>query len=150
MIQKAFVVCCIACILLSCAKNYQQFIPNYSFHSPDGKPDYANLDYWAAHPYKKDPSDSLPRALQHDPKADSSVDIFFIHPTSYADPAYPFGYNGPVDDPTLNAKTDYGSILYQASIFNGTGRVFAPRYRQANYRCYFLEDTTAALAAFKL
>ncbi|MCW3119872.1 MAG: hypothetical protein JWM28_3954, partial [Chitinophagaceae bacterium] len=38
----------------------------------------------------------------------------------------------------------------QASIFNGAGRVFAPRYRQANYRCYFLEDTAAALAAFKL
>ncbi|MES1215780.1 MAG: DUF3089 domain-containing protein [Bacteroidota bacterium] len=150
MIKKLVAVVVVCSMMVSCAKKYQQFIPNYTFHSGDGKPDYANLDYWAAHPDKKDPADSLPKALKHDYKSDSSVDVFFIHPTSYTDSTFPFGYNAPVDDPTLNAKTDYGTILYQASIFNATGRVFAPRYRQANYWCYFPKDSLAAVAAFQL
>jgi Protein of unknown function (DUF3089) len=150
MIKKKFAFCVIICIIISCTKKYQQFIPDYTFHSFDGKPDYANLDYWAAHPYKKDPSDSLPKALMHGYKTDSAVDVFFIHPTSYTDSVYPFGYNAPIDNASLNAKTDYSSILYQASIFNAAGRVFAPRYRQANYWCYFPKDSAAALTAFQL
>jgi hypothetical protein len=34
------------------------------------------------------------------------------------------GWNAPIDDPLINAKTDFNSILYQASIFNAVGRVF--------------------------
>jgi hypothetical protein len=59
----------------------------------------------------------------------------------------PFGYNAPIDDSGINRKTDYSSILYQASIFNEAGRVFAPRYRQANYNVYFTSDSFAAKAA---
>ena len=150
MCKKVFVVYCVACLLLSCTKNYLQFIPVYNFHSADGKPDYDNLDYWAAHPYKNDPSDSLPSALSGDIKPDSSVDIFFIHPTSYSDRTFPYGYNAPIDNPAINARTDYKSILYQASVFNSVGRIFAPRYRQANFWCYFLKDSAIASTAFQL
>ena len=150
MIKKVGIAVAVSCFFFSCAKKYQQFVPDYTFHSPDGKPDYSSLDYWAANPYKKDPSDSFPRALRSDYKTDTSIDVFFIHPTSYSDATFPFGYNAPVDDPVINAKTDYGTILYQASIFNAAGRVFAPRYRQANYWCYFTKDSIAARAAFRL
>ena len=41
-----------------------------------------------------------------------------------------------LNDQSLNAKTDYSTILYQASAFNEY-RVFAPRYRQAHLRSYY-------------
>jgi hypothetical protein len=110
--------------------------------------DYSQLSNWAAHPWKKDPSDSVPEPLRKDYHADSSVDVFFIHPTTYTNPEKQFGWNGPVDDTALNKKTDGSTILYQASIFNEAGRVFAPRYRQANLGAYFTQDTATALEAF--
>jgi len=127
----------ICCILISCAKGYHQFVVNYQFHSADGKPEYSDLDYWAANPYKKNVSDSLPEALVKNFKPDSSADVFFIYPITYTDQTFPFGLNASIDNAELNARTDYTAILNQASIFNGAGRVFSPRYRQTNYWCYF-------------
>ena len=40
--------------------------------------------------------------------------------------------NAPLDDPATNILTDAGQLAQQASAFNGVGRVFAPRYRQAS------------------
>jgi len=108
--------------------------------------DYSVLDNWAAHPWKKDPSDSVPLPLQANYHPDSTVDIFFLHPTTYTGEKK-FGWNAPVDDEALNKKTDGSSMLYQASIFNEAGRVFAPRYRQAHINVYFTSDTSAARAA---
>jgi hypothetical protein len=148
--HKVIIGICIFCLLfVSCARRYQQFVPLYTFKSPDGNPDYSNLDYWAAHPDKKDPSDSLPQSLAKDFVADSTADVFFLYPTSYGDASYTLGNNAPIDNPAINAKTDYGSILYQASIFNAAGRVFAPRYRQANFWYYFSKDTATSKIAFQ-
>jgi len=138
-------------ILTACNNKYQQHIKDYTFHATNGKPDYNNLNYWAAHPYKHDASDSVPKPLRKNYHPDSVVDIFFIYPTTYTDKEKILGWNAPVDDATLNAKTDYTSILFQASIFNEAGRVFSPRYRQANYYSYFpqtKDDTLKAVAAF--
>lgn len=117
-------------------------------------PNYNNIFYWAAHPYKKDRSDSVSKSLPKEAATDTTVDVFFIHPTSYTDIAKPFGLNGSVDDENLNNKTDDGSILYQASVFNNAARVFAPRYRQAHISCYYsfgnTTDSLAAMQAFML
>jgi hypothetical protein len=113
----------------------------------DGAPNYSNLDNWAAHPWKNDPSDSIPKPLRGGFVYDSSADVFFIHPTTYLDKDQPFGWNAPVDDIELNNKTDNTTILKQASIFNIAGRVFAPRYRQAHINAYYTADTVTALAA---
>jgi len=112
------------------------------------KVDYSQLDNWAAHPWKKDPSDSVPLPLKKNYQPDSTADVFFIHPTTYTSEKKEFGWNAPIDDPELNKKTDATSMLYQASIFNEAGRVFAPRYRQAHISAYFTNDTAAAAAAF--
>src|SRR5215831_11841941 len=45
-------------------------------------PNYSNLYYWAAHPAKWDFSDSTPSFLKGEAR-DSSVDVFFLHPTTY-------------------------------------------------------------------
>jgi hypothetical protein len=140
-------------LLISCSKSYHHFVSAYTFSSNKGVPDYGNLDYWAAHPDKRDPSDSVPRPLRKAYHPDSTVDVFFIYPTTYTDPQKALGWNAPIDDANLNAKTDYTTILFQASIFNEAGRVFSPRYRQANYYCYFpktASDSASALIAFEL
>lgn len=150
-----FYYCIVMLLLQGCSVNYTKLArqKGYTFKRSTATPDYSNLNYWAAHPWKKDPSDSIPKPLRKGFTADTTVDVFFLYPTSYTDVAKPFGWNAPIDDATLNAKTDYTSILYQASIFNAAGNVFAPRYRQANYFAYLpvtKEDTVNAIAAFDL
>lgn len=139
---------CLAVMLFACNAGSKMSYTDYHFKAVDVAPDYSNLNYWAAHPWKKDPSDSLPKSLRKNYHPDSTVDVFFLHPTSYTAHSKPFGMNAPVDDSALNHKTDYSSILYQASIFNEAGRLFAPRYRQANYFAYFPGDSAASIAAF--
>jgi hypothetical protein len=118
------------------------YTSQYSFKSESGRPDYRDLNYWAAHPWKKDPSDSIPGRLKEENR-DSVADVFFLHPTSYTQKARSGKKNAAADDSYLNAKTDYSSILYQASAFNQHARVFAPRYRQANIDVFFNKDMKA-------
>ena len=138
------IACCLLIFLASCAGKYARYAPLYHFSLALPVPDYAHLDYWAAHPWKPDPSDSLPAALQQE-KNDSLADVFFIHPTTYTGTKK--DWNADINDAALNAKTDYSSILYQASVFNQHCRIFAPRYRQAHLSAFFSNDA-AAKAAF--
>jgi len=133
-------------ILLAALLNTQYLVAQTN-SAVIGTPDYSNLYNWAAHPWKHDVSDSVPKPLRAGYHPDSAVDVFFIHPTTYTDFSQPFGWNAPVDDATLNNKTDSKAILNQASVFNMAGRVFAPRYRQANLKVYYTNDTVPALAA---
>lgn len=134
---------------LSCSNKYKAFRSQYRFKSPDGKPDYADLNYWAAHPWKWDPSDSVPAPLRNEVK-DTTADVFFLHPTTYTGKRKMKGLNAAIDDDYFNAKTDYSTILYQASVFNKECRVFAPRYRQAHISNFFSKDKEKAAAAFDL
>lgn len=134
------------CIIISspsCSKKNYASNPEYQFSSVDKKPDYSNLNYWAAHPWKKDPSDSVPKPLKKNFQPDSSADVFFIYPTSLTAET-DTRWNADIDDAQINSKTDYSSILYQASVFNGSCRVFAPRYRQAHLKAFYIADTVSA------
>jgi len=133
----------------SCSDKYAAYKNLYQFKSEDKKPDYSNLNYWAAHPLKWDPSDSIPKPLRKE-KRDSLVDVFFLHPTIYTMELKDSSLNADIDDAYLNAKTDYSSILYQASVFNQHARIYAPRFREAHISAYFPKDTLAALKAFDL
>lgn len=141
-------------MMSSCANNnYVRLSPIYEKDTLNDIPDYSNLRYWAAHPNKKDPSDSLPKVLAKQYKPSDKVDVFFIHPTTYLDNNKPYGWNASLKDIKTNISTDYTTILNQASIFNIAGRVFAPRYRQAHIKSYSPishADTLEALAAFDL
>lgn len=142
----------LALLYSSCSPNYTSLSrsPRYTQNQPSNHPNYSELTYWAAHPQIHDPSDSVPQPLIALQKSEQPIDVFFIHPTTYTDKeARP--WNAPLNDAALNAKTDYSSILYQASIFNNGAKVYAPRYRQAHLRSYFpvtKADTLSALAAF--
>ena len=135
--------------LSSCSDKFLTYKTQYKFKSEDGKPNYASLDYWAAHPWKKDLSDSMPGPLNLE-ITDSSADVFFLHPTMYTMKIKAKPLNAAIDDSYLNAKTDYSSILYQASVFNQCCRIFAPRYREAHITQFFTEDTAEARKSFDM
>ncbi len=140
--------------MISCSQsNYSRFGAIYEKETLSDLPDYSNLNYWAAHPEKKNPSDSIPKNLASSPINNKNVDVFFVYPTSYLDTTMPEGWNAKLNNAKINIYTDYSSILYQASVFNEIGKIYAPRYRQANINAYYpitKEDTTKAIAAFDL
>lgn len=113
-------------------------------------PDYTHFTHWAAHPLKQDPSDSTPLPFRNF-TPDTTVDVFFLHPTSYTGSDYVnesalslpeerLRWNAFLDNENINQKTDRGSIYFQASAFNKY-RLFAPRYRQAHIRAFYLADS---------
>jgi hypothetical protein len=145
--NKTILILYIVISLVSCSKKTNLYQQNYSFKSVDGKPDYSNLNYWAAHPWKWDPSDSIAPSLKNTNTNDSSVDVFFIHPTTLID-IKDQRWNADIDDSIINIRTDYSSILYQASVFNKNTRVFAPRYRQAHIKTFYTDLKLQAAIAF--
>ena len=134
----------------SCSDRYLPYTGLYQFKSADSKPDYSNLNYWAAHPLKWDPSDSIPKPFREEMR-DTMIDVFFLHPTMYTMKMKDGdSLNADINDPYLNAKTDYSAILYQASVFNQHAKIYAPRFREAHLSTYFLKDTIVAERAFDL
>lgn len=138
----------------SCQQNkLTRFLPQYANQNWDSIPHYEQLNYWAAHPEKKSTADSVPNSIAKKYQPSKLVDVFFVHPTTYLDTNKPDGWNASLKNTMLNMNTDYTAILYQASVFNEIGRIYAPRYRQANIESYTPKnaaDTLKALAAFEL
>jgi hypothetical protein len=127
-------------------------VPRGHFIPPDGAgPDYSLEKNWAALPMLKDSADAVPLSQWKDEQSSSGVDVFFIHPTTYTGHhAGQHDWNASLDDKKLNQRTDETTIRYQASLFNGAGRIYAPRYRQAHLHCFYeaqkKEDAAEALA----
>lgn len=114
-------------------------------------PNYSELDNWAAHPSKEDPSDAIPRPLRKQTTdLAEQADVFFLHPTIFTKaPENEYGWNADVKDADMNKEVDKTTIKYQASIFNQAGKIYAPRYRQAHLRSFFqpnIEEGNKALA----
>ena len=123
-------------------------VPRGHFVSPTGPgPDYSLEKNWAALPTLKDSADAVPLSQWRDEQAAAAIDVFFIHPTTYT--GHRIGqhdWNASMDDEKLNRRTDESTIRYQASLFNGAGRIYAPRYRQAHLHCFY-EDQKKVDAA---
>jgi hypothetical protein len=78
------------------------------------------------------------------------ADVFFIHPTTFTDKKDAARSNAAIDDDYINAKTDYSTILLQASAFNQQSRVFSPRYRQAHIGNFYGVDSSLATQSLQL
>ncbi len=101
-------------------------------------PDYTLSETWAALPTKEDAADRTPlKSNLADKQSEAKADVFFLHPTTFTyEPKNQFQWNADVNDAELNEKTDNSTILNQATAFNGSGKIYAPRYRQAHYYCF--------------
>lgn len=116
-------------------------------------PDYTQSIHWAALPTVKDAADSVPlKSGLKDEQAIAKADVFFIHPTIYTQhpTSGAFEWNADVNDAALNRKVDNSTILNQASVFNGSCKVYAPRYRQAHYYSFVTQDQDEAQKAMDL
>lgn len=137
-----FIVVLIA-FLQSCTPHLHEL---YSTSVPSSI-DYSIPSNWAAHPSQEDQADRAPKGLENK-QSEALVDVFFLHPTTLV--KKPKLWNASIEDAKVNQKTDETSILYQASIFNESARVFAPRYRQAHLHTFYSKDTVQAKKALDL
>lgn len=111
-------------------------------------PDYSQDDTWAALPTRRDSADAVPRNTGlRDEQATAPVDVFFVHPTTYYGRAQ---WNANLTDARVNRFTDASTIRKQASAFNGVGRIYAPRYRQATLFSFFDEKSANGQDALNL
>jgi Protein of unknown function (DUF3089) len=139
-----------ALMFSSCAQKSYSPTTNFSQTAHPKAPDYTQPEAWAALPDRKDAADITPPNVQ-DEQENASADVFFLHPTVYTGKdASQTGWNAPINDDAFNKLVDEGTIKHQASIFNGAGRVFAPRYRQAHLNAYFSKEKKSAADAFAL
>jgi hypothetical protein len=90
--------------------------------------DYAKQENWAALPTMQDNADWTPKGLQN-LQDSAKTDVFFIHPTT---DVTGFKGNAAIDDKSINRQTDNFPIKYQASVFNESCKVYAPRYQTSS------------------
>lgn len=115
-------------------------VPSTAFEAlPDVSPDtYRNRTMWLARPdMHSSPAQWTPPG--QGPAINPKVAVFYIHPTSYLDRSR---WNAPLDDKTANDR----ALLFlrgQATAFNGTGAVWAPRYRQATFGSFLTTQADA-------
>jgi hypothetical protein len=131
-------------------------------------PNYGDLFYWAASPRKQDLSDGIPDFLKGEERTELA-DVFFVHPTTYVgsvdnirDDEFNAGFrnsmseirrmswNADLTDEKINRRTDERVIYNQATVFNGSCRIYAPRYRQASLKAFLTQDVESAQKAFNL
>jgi len=109
-------------------------------------PDYSLLSSWASLPSVRDAADSIPlNSNLINGQETAKADVFFVYPTIYTGkPKEKFPWNADVNDQELNREIQLSTILNQASIFNGSCRVYAPYYRQAHLYSFYSDDADAA------
>ena len=120
-------------------------IPEGSYEKQDGAaPDYAQEKWWDCYGEDKGPSAMVPSGEGvHDklPVDQRPADVFYLHPTCYVGATWQM----PASDLRAGEWAAVNMSL-NASAFNGTCRIFAPRYRQATLFSYL--DVTNGRAAF--
>lgn len=137
-------------IVSSCADKIYVVKVNFKDSPVPKAPDYSKPEHWASLPEKADAADSVPqKAGLQNQQASATVDVFFVYPTTFTKaPTNSYQWNADVNDVALNKSTQLGAILNQASIFNGSCRVFVPYYRQAHLYSFYTpnkEDGAQAL-----
>ncbi|MCW3103624.1 MAG: hypothetical protein JWO09_2064 [Bacteroidetes bacterium] len=100
-------------------------------------PDYANEKNWAALPFRKDAADLVPAGEEALSDSLKPADVFYVYPTLYLRGR---SWNANLKNRRLNKLVDKYPVRFQASVFNNTARIYAPRYRQARLSSF--TDTT--------
>ncbi len=116
--------------LLSCKSTYM--IPEYSELTKPLAPDYNKEENWAV----------LPNTYTKELKQFSSTqidtlqaDVFYVYPTLNIEKE-DLRWNVPIADKKQQQKVVNKAILFQASAFTTSGKLYVPFYRQAHIRSY--------------
>ena len=114
-------------------------------------PDYTQMKYWIAHPDQDDMADLVPGKGQIKEYQESAeVDVFFIYPTIYTKKQQKENpWFADVNDVKLNKQIAESTIKYQASVFNGSAKIYSPLYRQAHIGVYYTDDLALKVEALE-
>ena len=108
----------------------------FQTYDPPPAPDYARREAWAL----------LPAQPSGWTTAEPPADVFFVHPTTYDGGG---DWNAPIDKRNAAERLARVMLPNYAGPFARTGRVFAPRYRQASlYSFLTLRDDAREARAF--
>lgn len=122
-----------------CASNLFAQLPPFDTQVQPEAPDYSKAKCWSALPFRKDAADVIPKSERWIHDSLKQVDVFYVHPTIYQKGKT---WNADVNDKKLNKKVDNKPVHYQASVFNKSAQVYAPRYRQAIVKVFYEDKST--------
>lgn len=146
---RSFLLLCVISILGACAATKPVKVA-YSDESLPSPPDYSDPFYWSALPDKEDFADHVPSrssiALMNGEDS-ARADVFYLYPTLFFSRKQ---WNADLHNEKLNKFIDEKAVQNQATVFNGSCRIFIPRYRQATFQSYFSMADPDALRAFAL
>lgn len=150
MQMKSFYLCFISLLVAGCSSGPYHLTSVFNEEKIPAAPDYSLIESWAAHPAKKDASDSVPlKSGVRNEQSLARADVFFIYPTIFTKkPEGQYEWNADARDIKLNDGIQRSTILNQGSIFNGSARVYSPYYRQAHYHAFVTSDRETAGKAF--
>ncbi len=100
-------------------------------------PDYSSETSWSALPFRLDAADKIPDDERWISDSLKDVDVFYIYPTLYMAGKT---WNEDLANKKLNKSIDNKPVKYQASVFNASCRVYAPRYRQAIIKAFYEKE----------
>jgi hypothetical protein len=142
----------IVLVISSCASKIHVLNTGFSNSPIPPPPNYSQPTYWAALPTKKDAADSVPKKSNLiDLQANAQVDVFFIYPTIFTKkPTNQYVWNADVNDQALNREIQVSTILNQATVFNGSCKIYAPYYRQAHLYAFYTSNKEDAVNALDM
>lgn len=109
-----------------------------------GAPDYSQPSSWLSRPgMTNDPSRWTPEGAGEFDAAIAQTATFYIHPTTYLRTDR---WNAPLDPDAETAARTRLFVQSQASAFNFSSDIWAPKYRQAAYGSFLLKDEDARKA----
>ena len=109
-----------------------------------GAPDYSQPSSWLSRPgMTNDPSRWTPEGAGEFDAAIAQTATFYIHPTTYLRTDR---WNAPLDPDAETAARTRLFVQSQASAFNFSSEIWAPKYRQAAYGSFLLKDEDARKA----
>ncbi len=148
--RRFFMALFILCSLKAIGQNKFLIINDFDKNKLPPSPNFEENTSWAALPSLMDMADQIPKCKSQigDHQSDAKVDVFFIYPTIYTQkPENGFTWNASITDKNLNERIDNSAIKNQASVFNGSCKVYSPRYRQAHYSVFLTKDSVSARKA---
>lgn len=121
------------------------FTPSIAFEPQPAlqKSAYDDPGMWIARPGMGGANPALwtPTGLAEDAQA-LTVPVFFVHPTSYVNKAH---WNAPLDDAQARSVAET-MVRGEASVFNKSADIWAPRYRQATAGAFVTDKPEARQA----
>jgi hypothetical protein len=121
-------------ILLSALLGNAQLPATFKAEDQPAAPDYSLEKNWSALPFRVDAADKIPNDEKWISDSLKPVDVFYIYPTIYESGET---WNADLSNKPLNKKIDSKPVQYQASVFNASCQVYAPRYRQSIIKAFY-------------